>query len=76
MSTSSVHKEVTSSAKKMHIQHVSQLEQKLQGYGLDPFGQGEACHITTGKELDPKMIKGLLNAPKQGNRRYKEFYGR
>ena len=73
MSTSSVHKEITTSAKKMHIQHVEQLKQKLRGYSLDPFSQGNARHMTTGKELDPKMIDVLLNAPKLGNEKYKEF---
>eukprot|EP00794_Sanderia_malayensis_P001642 gene1642-1825_t len=57
----------------MHIQHVNQLKQKLRGYSLDPFSKGNARHMTTGKELDPNMIEGLLNPPKLGNEKCKEF---
>ena len=59
MSTSSVHKEQTTSGKKIHVTHVNALKDKLTSYEID----GPARHLTTGSEIDKKVIAGLLNVP-------------
>ena len=73
MATSSSHKELTHAAKRLHINHVQSLKEKLKGYQIDPFANAPACHITTGYEIDHKIIEGLLSAPKLGDEKYKKF---
>ena len=73
ISTSSVHKEQTPSGKKMHVAHVNALKDKLTSYQIDPFADGPARHLTTGSEIDKKVIAGLLNAPLLGNDKYLQF---
>ena len=73
MSTSSFHKELTPGARRLHFSHVQSLKAKLKAYGTDPFAAGQARNITTGEEIDHKVIEGLLNAPKLGDTLYKNF---
>ena len=73
ISTSSVHKEQTPSGKKMHVAHVNALKYKLTSYQIDPFADGPARHLTTGSEIEKKVIAGLLNAPLLGNDKYLQF---
>ena len=73
MSTSSVHKESTPSGIRLHLSRVKSFKDKLKGYGSNPFGEGPARNITTGKEVALEIIAGLLNAPKLGDDKYKSF---
>ncbi len=73
MTTSSLHKELTPAAKRLHRGHVKSLKEKLQGYQIDPFADVPARHITTGNEINARIIKGLLAAPELGNKKYKSF---
>ena len=67
LQTSAVYKESISAGKLLHDKHVEKLKQKLGDYNIDPFGKGPARHLTTGKELDHRVVKDLLDAPVLGN---------
>ena len=70
---SSTHKEVTDSGKKRHQKHVLSLKKKLCDYKGDLFSSGPAKEITTGAEIDERIVKGLITAPEIGDKRYHEF---
>ena len=73
LTTGSHHKETTQSEMKRHSQHVKNLKDQLKKYNNDPFGDGPAKQLTTGKIIDAKIIQGLLDAEKIGNSKYLEF---
>lgn len=73
LSTSSVHKETTKCEMTRHKKHVQALKDQLKKYEVDPFSNDEAKDLTTGKEIDKKIINGLLNAENIGKAKYKEF---
>ena len=62
LATNSTHKECTPGSRKLHIDHVTALKQQLKKYGINPFAAGHAKDITTGEELSPELVKGLLEA--------------
>lgn len=72
LSTSSVHKETTVGAKRLHDAHVQALVAKLANYGTDPF-KGEARDISTGKEIDGAIFDDISKAADLGNSKFKEF---
>ena len=49
------------------------MKDQLKKYNTDPFGDGPAKQLTTGKIIDAKIIQGLLDADKIGNSKYLEF---
>ena len=49
------------------------MKDQLKKYNNDPFGDGPAKQLTTGKIIDAKIIQGLLDAEKIGNSNYLEF---
>ena len=71
--TSSVHKELTESGMKRHNSNVDNLKLKLHSYQANPFEEGHARAITTGAEIDSKVVNGLIEAADIGNKRYAEF---
>ena len=73
MSTSTTHKEVTPGAKRLHGSHVHDLKQKRHSYNISPFAAGPARNVTTGEEIDSSVIKGLLDSPKLGDKKFQEF---
>ena len=73
LTTDSHHKETTQSEMKRHSRHVKNLKDQLNKYNTDPFGDGPAKQLTTGKIIDAKRIQGLLDAEKIGNSKYLEF---
>ena len=42
----------------------------MRQYSYDPFGDGNAKEISTGKEIDASIIAGLVGADKLGNEKY------
>ena len=52
---------------------VKKLKDQLKKYNTDPFGDGPAKQLTTGKIIDAKIIQGLLDAEKISNSKYLEF---
>ena len=73
LTTYSHHKETTQSEMKRYSQHVKNLKDQLKKYNADPFGDGPAKQLTTGKIIDAKTIQGLLDAEKIGNSKYIGF---
>ena len=73
MKTSSTHKELTEGGKKKHEKHVNSLKETLISYQIDPFDDGPAKVLTTGVEVDCKVIDGLIDAPNKGNEHYLKF---
>ena len=73
LTTSTVHKEVTEGGKKLHMNHMNKLIKKLHDYKIDPFGDGPARHITTGREIDCQIVNDMLQAPEIGKEKCKEF---
>ena len=71
--TPSSHKETTNGAKTLHGKHVQDLKDKLNQYLVDPFGNGVARELITGKEIDVTIIKGLVEADVIGDEKYREF---
>ena len=51
ITTSALHKQLTSPAKRLHRSHVQRLKEKLRGYNVYPFA--DVPHIVTDSELDP-----------------------
>ena len=49
------------------------MKDQLKKYNNDPFGDGPAKQLTTGKIIDAKLIQSLLDAEKIGNSNYLEF---
>ena len=49
------------------------MKDQLRKYNNDPFGDGPAKQLTTGKIIDAKLIQSLLDAEKIGNSNYLEF---
>ena len=72
MSTSTTHKEITPGAKRLFVSHVNDLKEKLHFYNTNPFATGPARNITTGAGIESKVIEGLLESPKIGDKKYKE----
>ena len=60
-------------AKWKDSQHVKNLKDQLKKCNTNPFGDGPAKQLTTGKIIDAKIIQGLLDAEKIGNSKYLEF---
>ena len=58
---------------KRQSQRVKNLKDQLKKYNDDPFGDGPAKQLTTGKIIDAKIIQGLLDAEKIGNSKYLEL---
>ena len=73
LTTDSHRKEISQSEMKRHRQHVKILKDQLKKYNTDPFGDGPAKQLTTGKVIDAKIIQGLLDAEKIGKSKYLEF---
>ena len=73
LTTDSHHKETTQSEMKRHSQHVKNLKDQLKKCNTDPFSDGPAKQLTTGKIIDAKIIPCLLDAEKIGNSKYLEF---
>ena len=46
---------------------------ELSAYKVDPFGEGNARDISTGKEIDQNIIEGLINSGERGNELLKAF---
>ena len=57
LSTSYIHKKLTSGYQKRCVKHVSELKFVLQNYVVDMFGQGPAHCISTGEEINEILIK-------------------
>ena len=49
------------------------MKDQLKKYNTDPFGDGPAKQLTTGKFIDAKIIQGWLDAEKIDNSQYLEF---
>ena len=49
------------------------MKDQLEKYNTDPFGDGPAKQLTTGKFIDAKIVQGWLDAKKIGNSQYLEF---
>ena len=71
--TSSVHKELTPGNKRLHNSHVTSLKNKLAEYNVNPFGNGPARSLSTGCEVDVRVINDLLDAEQRGNAQYTKF---
>ena len=71
--TSSKHKESTNSGKKLHAEHVSNLKKTLRGYGVNPFSSDHPKCLSTGTEIDPAVVKDMLNASEIGNEAFSTF---
>ena len=57
------------------MNHMKKVIKKLHDYKIDPFGDGPARHITTGREIDCQIVNDMLQAPEIGKEKYKEFIG-
>ena len=73
MYITSKHKEMTPMNKKLHESHVKYLKQKLIDYNVEPFKDGPAVNIVTGREIDPQIVKGLYESEILGDKKLKEF---
>ena len=71
--TSSKHKEMTPGRKKIHEKHIDNLKQKLVGYGVNPFSEGEPRIISTGVEIEEGVVNDVLRTPKCGEKQFKQF---
>ena len=72
--TSSMHKELTKSAKKKHTTHVMSLKSTLSNmYYVDLLSDGPATFITTGEEIDHGIVAGLLTSSRLGHSCYTQF---
>ena len=72
MLTSSVHKEITTGARKKHDGIVERLTRKLEE-NFDPFLNGPARHFMTGAQIDKSVISGLLSSDVAGERGFQKF---
>ena len=68
--TSSKHKETTESGKKLHEIH---LKTKLKDYGINPFSNELPKCISTGVEIDRRIIEDMILSPLKGNEKYELF---
>ena len=57
--------------KKLHESHVKYLKQKLIDYNVEPFKDGPAVNIVTGREIDPQIVKGLYESEILGDKKLK-----
>ena len=71
--TSSKHKELTRSGKKMHSSHVSALKSKLRSYGIDHFSARLPRCITTGEQIMSSVSQDMLSASITGNDLFLSF---
>ena len=58
---------------KKHEKHVNLLKETLVTYNIDPFDDGPVKVLTTGVEIDCKIVDGLIDAPKIVNDHYIKF---
>ena len=70
--TSSAHKEITPGSRIQHDNVVKDLTNQLREY-FNPFIEAPARHFKTGVEIEPVVIKGLLNSQEIGEESYKIF---
>ena len=70
--TSSAHNETSARAKAKHEKQVVSLIEKLQTY-YTPF-EGLARNISTGIELEPAIVEGLIGARSVGEEMHRMFY--
>ena len=68
----SVHKEMTPGSRIQQDNAVTDLTNQLREY-FNPFIDAPARHFTTGVEIEPDVIKGLLNSQEIGEESYKTF---
>ena len=74
INTSSSHKDLSPRAMKRHKTHVNDLKETITKlYGIDLFSDGPAMSISSGTEIDPGIISGLLGAKDMGNKCYLDF---
>ena len=73
LNTSADDKESTQAGKLVHGKLIERLVQKFRDYNADAFGKGLVRNLTTGKEMDYRMIKDLLIALVFGNEGYIQF---
>eukprot|EP00794_Sanderia_malayensis_P002322 gene2323-2673_t len=70
--TSNVHNETTTDAKFKHENQVMNLMEKLRTYSY-PFA-GPSCTLSTGIEISPEIVTGLLEAKFAGKKMHQHFY--
>jgi len=63
--TTSVHKEVTQSARKEHEKTVESMVEQIGKY-MDPFAGGVARHFKTGETIPEDVVRGLLQSTEMG----------
>ena len=74
INTSSSHKDLSPRAMKRHKTHVNDLNRTMTKlYGIDRFSDGPAMSISSGTEIDPGIISGLLGTKDMGNKCYLDF---
>ena len=70
--TSSVHKEITPGSRIQHDNVVKDLTNQLREY-FNPFIEAPARHSKTRVEIEPDVIKGLLNSQEIREESYKTY---
>ena len=74
INTSSSHKDLSPRAMKRHKTHVNDLKETMTKlYDTDLFSDGPAMSISSGTEIDPGIISGLLGAKDMGNKCHLDF---
>ena len=58
---------------KIHVQHVTNLKQKLYGYDIDPFSNDAPRHLPTGKVTEAIIFFDIIRASELGLSQYKAF---